>query len=305
MKPNLEVNIGSLKLQNPVMVASGTFGYGDEFKDYLDINKLGAIITKTITKEATEGNSPPRIAETPAGMLNAIGLQNEGVDDFIDNKLKIYKNLHARLIVSVGGHTNAEYVDVVKKLSGCKEVNAIELNISCPNIQYRDKVFSHDKDLTRSLIRDVRSATTLPLIAKLSPNVSDCSEIALAALEGGADAISLINTILGMAVDVDTRRPVLGNITGGLSGPAVRPVAVRMAWQVHKKIDLPIIGMGGIMNFRDALEFIIAGASAVAVGTANFVNPRTSLEVLEGITAYLSKNNIKDINEIIGSLDAS
>jgi dihydroorotate dehydrogenase (NAD+) catalytic subunit len=305
MKPNLEVDIGGLKLKNPVMVASGTFGYGDEFKDYVSPAKLGAIITKTITKSRREGNRPPRVYETASGMLNSIGLQNNGLQDFIDNKLKLYKNFQTKLIVSVGGETNADYADVVKTLSVYKEIDAFELNISCPNIEYQDKIISHDEDLTRRLVKEVRAVTSLPLIVKLSPNVNDITAIARAAQEAGADAVSLINTLLGMAIDVDRRRPVLGNITGGVSGPAIKPVAVRMVWQVHNRISLPVIGMGGIMNSRDALEFIMAGASAVAVGTANFVNPKTSLEVLEGISEYLSRHNIKDVNELVGSLDVS
>lgn len=303
MKPNLSVDIGGLKLKNPVMVASGTFGYGDEFRDYVDINKLGAVVTKTITKFRREGARPPRIYETAGGMLNAIGLQNNGLEDFISNKLKNYKDSKTRLIVSVGGETNGEYAEIVTELSAHKEVSAFELNISCPNIEYKDKVFAHDEDLTRRLVKEVRRATTLPLIVKLSPNVSDIASIAKAAQEGGADAISLVNTLLGMAIDVKNRKSILGNITGGLSGPAIKPVALRMVWQVHNRVSLPIIGMGGIMNSRDALEFIIAGASAVAVGTANFVDPRASLEVLEGISDYLSQHHYKDINDLVGSLN--
>ncbi len=305
MKPKLEVPIGGLKLKNPVLVASGTFGYGDEFRDYVDTDKLGGIITKTITKERREGNRPPRIYETVGGMLNSIGLQNEGLEDFIHHKLKIYRGLQTKIIVSVGGETNEEYVEIVRELSVFKEVSAFELNISCPNIVYKDKIISHDEQLTHQLVREVRRATSLPLIVKLSPNVCDITRIAKAAQEGGADAISLINTLLAMAIDVKTRSSVLGNITGGLSGPAIKPVALRMVWQVHNAVSLPIIGMGGIMDARDALEFIIAGASAVAVGTANFVNPKTSLEVLEGIESYLSKNNFKDINDLVGSLNVS
>lgn len=305
MKPNLKVNIGSLKLKNPVMVASGTFGYGNEFKDYVDPSKLGAIITKTITRHRREGNRPPRLTETAAGMLNSIGLQNNGLDDFIKNKLKDYKGLKTKLIVSVGGETNDEYVEIVKTLSSYEEVSAFELNISCPNIEYKDKIIAQDRDLTLRLVKDVRRATPLPLIVKLSPNVCDITRIARAVQEGGADAISLINTLLGMAIDVDKRKPILGNITGGLSGPAIKPIALRMVWQVHNIVSLPVIGMGGIMNARDALEFIIAGASAVAIGTANFVNPGASLEVLEGISSYLAEKNFKDVNELIGSLNVS
>ena len=303
MKPSLNVEIGSLKLKNPVMVASGTFGYGKEFRDYVDPDKLGAIVTKTITKDRRDGNRPPRIYETVGGMLNSIGLQNEGLEDFIVNKLKDYKDLHTKLIVSVGGETTLEYVDIVKRLSAFKEVSAFELNISCPNIEYKDKIFAQDEKLTFQLVKEVRKATTLPLIVKLSPNVGDITGIAKAAEEAGADAISLINTLIGMAIDVDTRHSLLGNITGGLSGPAIKPIALRMVWQVHNKVSLPIIGMGGIMNATDALEFLMAGATAIAVGTANFVNPSTSLEVLDGIAAYLAKHNYKNVSELIGSLN--
>lgn len=305
MKPRLEVKIGSLKLKNPVMVASGTFGYGDEFKDYVDPESLGAIVTKTITLHRRQGNRPPRIAETVGGMLNAIGLQNNGLQDFIENKLQLYKNLKTKLIVSVGGETNAEYVEVVKILSGAREVSALELNISCPNIEYKDKIIAQDEKLSYQLVKDVRRATSLPLIVKLSPNVDDITKIARAVQEAGADAVSLINTLVGMAIDIRTRKSILGNITGGLSGPAVKPIALRMVWQVYNAITLPIIGMGGIMNSRDALEFIIAGATAVAVGTANFVKPTVSLEVCEGIGQYLSENKFKDIKELVGSLNVN
>lgn len=305
MKPNLEVNIGGLKLKNPVLVASGTFGYGDEFKGFVPPAKLGALVTKTITRNRRDGNRPPRLSETVGGLLNSIGLQNDGLDDFIQHKLKNYKNLKTKLIVSVGGETNAEYVEMVERLSAFKEVNAFELNISCPNIEYKDKIIAQDSGLTFSLVRDVRRATNLPLIVKLSPNVCDIAKIAKSAQEGGADAVSLINTLLGLAVDVDKRRPVLGNITGGLSGPAVKPVALRMVWQVYNSVNIPVIGMGGIMNATDALEFLICGASAVAVGTANFVNPSTSLEVISGIAEYLEKNKFKNVGELVGSLNVS
>ncbi|MFH0877083.1 MAG: dihydroorotate dehydrogenase [Candidatus Omnitrophota bacterium] len=305
MKPKLEVNIGSLKLKNPVMVASGTFGYGDEFKNYVDVHKLGAVITKTVTKFRREGNRPPRVYETVGGMLNSIGLENNGLEDFVKNKLKIYRSLKTEVIVSIGGQSNAEYAQVASTLSRYEEVSALELNISCPNVEYKDKIFAHDEGLTFRLVQDVRRATSLPLIVKLSPNVCDIAAVAKAAQDAGADAVSLINTLLAMAIDVDRRRPVLGNITGGLSGPAIKPLALRMVWQVRNRVNIPIIGMGGIMNSRDALEFIIAGATAVAVGTANFVEPKTSLEVVVGIKDYLVKNKISDVKELVGSLNVS
>ncbi|MFB3919558.1 MAG: dihydroorotate dehydrogenase [Candidatus Velamenicoccus archaeovorus] len=304
-KPNLKVAIGSLKLQNPVMVASGTFGYGREYADYVDPARLGAIVTKTITKNRREGNRPPRICETTGGMLNAIGLQNEGLEDFIREKLPACRDAGTKLIVSVGGETSNEYGEVIEALNAYPEVAAYELNISCPNIEYKDKIISQDEELTHRVVRDVRQKTDRTLIVKLSPNVSDITRIARAVQDGGADAVSLVNTFLGMAVDVETRRPVLGNITGGLSGPAIKPMALRMVWQVYNKISLPIVGMGGIMNARDAVEFLIAGATAVAVGTANFVDPRTPLEVVEGIASYLSQHHYKDVKELIGSLNVS
>lgn len=303
MKPKLDVKIGSLKLKNPVMVASGTFGYGEEFSAYVDTGRLGAVVTKTITMRPRQGNAPPRVYETAGGMLNAIGLQNDGLKDFITRKLPLYRGLGAKLIVSIGGETNAEYAELARQLSAFKEVSAFEVNISCPNIEYKDRIFAQDAQLTSKLVGEVRRATRRPLIVKLSPNVCDIGSIAKAAQDAGADSVSLINTVIGMAVDVDKRRPVLGNITGGLSGPAIKPIALRMVWQVRNKISLPIIGMGGIMNARDAVEFLLAGATAVAVGTANFVDPKTSLEVIDGIAAYLTRHNIKDVNELIGSLN--
>lgn len=305
MKPKLEVYIDSLKLKNPVMVASGTFGYGREYADYVEPSRLGAIVTKTITKNRREGNRPPRICETTGGMLNAIGLQNDGLEDFIQEKLPACRDLGTKLIVSIGGETSSEYGEVIEALNTHPEVAAYELNISCPNIEYKDKIISQDEELTHKVVRDVRQKTDRPLIVKLSPNVSDITRIARAVQDAGADAVSLVNTFLGMAVDVETRRPVLGNITGGLSGPAIKPMALRMVWQVYNRISLPIVGMGGIMNARDAIEFLIAGATAVAIGTANFVDPRTSSDVVEGITAYLSQHHYKDVKELIGSLNVS
>lgn len=291
-------------MKNPVFVASGTFGSCDEYAEYADYGCLGAFVTKTITKMPRAGNKPPRIYETACGMLNSVGLQNEGLEEFIHVKLKKLKTLKTRLIVSVGGERVQDYVEIIQELSRHKNVDAIELNISCPNIEYDNCIIAQDPALTLEIVKRARGATSLPLIVKLSPNVRDIVEIAQAAKDGGADALSLINTLLGMAIDVDKRRSILGNITGGLSGPAIKPVALRMVWQVRNKVDLPIVGMGGIMNARDALEFIIAGASAVAVGTANFVDPGASIDILKGISAYLLKYNFKDVNDVIGSLNA-
>lgn len=300
----LGVNIGGLKLKNPVLVASGTFGSCDEYAGYVDYGCLGAFVTKTITKLPRAGNKPPRIYETACGMLNSVGLQNEGLEEFIHVKLKKLKTLKTKLIVSVGGERVQDYVEIIQELSRHKNVDAIELNISCPNIAYDNCIIAQDPALTLEIVKRARAATSLPLIVKLSPNVRDIVEIAQAAKDGGADALSLVNTLLGMAIDVDKRRSILGNITGGLSGPAIKPVALRMVWQVHTKVDLPVIGMGGIMNARDALEFIIAGANAVAVGTANFVDPGVSLDILKGISAYLIEHNFKNVNDLTGSLNA-
>jgi dihydroorotate dehydrogenase (NAD+) catalytic subunit len=297
------VSIGNLVLKNPVMAASGTFGYGREFGDFVTPEKLGAIVTKTITLKRRDGNRPPRLCETASGVLNAIGLQNEGLDDFIQNKIPLLKNLKTNLIVSVGGESHGEYVAIIKALSGFSEVGGFELNISCPNIECRDKVIAQDEDLTRRLVEEARQATSKALIIKLSPGVSDITKIAKAAQDSGADAVSLINTLLGMAIDVTRRRPVLGNITGGLSGPAIKPIALRMVWQVRNKVTLPIIGMGGIMSGRDAVEFLLAGATAVAVGTANFVDPCVMLKIIEDIKAYGARHKVKDVKELIGGLN--
>ncbi len=303
MKPDMEVKIGGLRLKNPVLVASGTFGYGDEFRDYVDVSGLGGIITKTVTLRPRPGNPPPRVYETTGGMLNAIGLQNDGLENFIKEKLPKLRGLGTRVIVSVGGETREEYRDIVRALSAFKEIDAFELNISCPNVAYKHKVFAHDAGLTRRLVAAARRATRRPLIVKLSPNVCDVTAIALAAQEGGADAVSLVNTFLAMAVDVEKRRSVLTHVTGGLSGPAIKPIALRMVWQVCQKVKVPIVGMGGIMDSRDALEFMIAGAAAVAVGTANFVTPQVSLEIVEGIRRYLARHGLARASGLTGSLN--
>jgi len=302
MKPKLAVQIGSLKLKNPVMVASGTFGYGREFEEYVDPGRLGAVVTKTITQAPWEGNKPPRVYETTGGMLNAIGLQNDGVDRFIAEKVPSYRGFPAKVIVSIGGHTREEYAQVIERLEGCPEIAAYEMNISCPNIECADRLIAQDPALTREAVTRARRVTKKPVIVKLSPNVKDITEIALAAEEAGADAVSLINTLIGMAIDVTTRRSVLANITGGLSGPAIKPIALRMVWQVAQKVRIPVIGMGGIMTARDAVEFLIAGASAVAVGTANFVDPGASVAVVEGIEDFCKTHKIRDIKDIVGTL---
>jgi len=304
LKSNLSVNIGNLSLKNPVMVASGTFGYAEEFKGLVDLKKLGAIVTKTITVKARTGNLPPRTCETPSGMLNSIGLENPGIDMFIKEKLPFLKKLGIPVIVSIAAEDNPEEFSVlVGQLDKISAVSAIELNISCPNLQ-KNKLISQDAGETFALVSAVRKLTNKCLITKLSPNVTSISEIALAAQEAGSDAIALINTLTGMSIDVYKCAPRIGSWIGGLSGPAIRPVAVRMVWEVYNKIKIPIIGMGGIMDTESALEFIIAGATAVSVGTANFINPGVSLEVVSGLRQYMTDNGIPDLGNIIGKLKA-
>lgn len=301
-KPNLSVKIGNLNLKNPVMVASGTFGYAREFKDFINLKKLGAIVTKTITIKARQGNPPPRTCETPAGMLNSIGLENPGIDRFIQDKIPFLQKLGIPVIVSIAAEaTPDEFVILVKRLEQIPAVSAIELNISCPN-QQKNKLISQGVKDTLELVSVVRKFTTKCLITKLSPNVASIAEIALAAQDAGSDALALINTLGGMSIDVHKRTPKLGAWTGGLSGPAIRPVAVKMVWEAYNKIKIPIIGMGGIMDVESALEFFIAGAVAISVGTANFVNPQTSLEIVLGLEQYMLKNNIQNLSQLTGSL---
>lgn len=302
-KPATVVNIAGLKLKNPVMVASGTFGYGEEYSPYIDLNRLGAIVTKGLSLKPKMGNPTPRIIETPSGMLNAIGLQNVGIDAFVRDKLPFVRQFDVPVIANFFGNTLEEYGEAARKLSDCDGVHALEVNISCPNVKEGGIVFGTDPKAAASVICLVRKSTKLPVIAKLSPNVTDITVMARAVEDAGADAVSLINTLTGMAIDVRTRRPRLANITGGLSGPAIRPVAVRMVWQVANAVKLPIIGIGGIMTADDALEFIIAGATAVQVGTANFVNPTATMDIIDGLEKYLIDNHITDIKELIRSLN--
>jgi len=302
MPAKLSVNIGKIKLQNPVMVASGTFGYAEEFCDFMDLKKLGAIVTKTITLKPRSGNIPARTCETPAGMLNSIGLENPGLEVFIKEKLPILKKIGIPIIVSIASEDDPrEFVALARRLEKIKEVAAVELNISCPNVK-NSKLISQDPKATYNLVKAVRRVTQKTLITKLSPNVTDITEIAKVTKQAGTDAVSLVNTFYGMSIDIDNRRPKLGNIIGGLSGPAIRPLAVRMVWEVYKNVKISIIGMGGIMSTDDALEFLIGGANAVSIGTANFVNPKASIEIIQGLKDYLTKNKIKDINSLIGSL---
>jgi len=298
----LKVNIGALELKNPVLTASGTFGYGEEYEDFIDVNALGGIIVKATTGEAREGNKYPRMAETPSGMLNAVGLQNKGIDYFAEHihpKLKKYNN---PVIANVSGSTIEEYVKVAERMNELEHISAIELNISCPNVKEGGMAFGTSCSSASAVVAAVREVYDSCLIVKLSPNVTDIREIALAAEEAGADALSLINTLLSMAIDAETRRPVLSTVTGGLSGPAVKPVALRMVWQVSQVVEIPIIGIGGIMKATDAIEFFLAGASAIEIGTANFIDPQCSIKILNGINEYLERHSFNDINEIIGGL---
>jgi dihydroorotate dehydrogenase (NAD+) catalytic subunit len=288
-------------MQNPVVSASGTFGYAQEFEPYLDLNRLGAVVVKTITRLPRPGNPAPRIVETPAGMLNAIGLQNVGIDAFIREKLPFLRTLTPPLIVNVAGESVEDFRDLTKRIGDQEGVAGIELNISCPNVA-GGLDFSTDPHLAHRVVKAAREATSLPILPKLSPNVTDIAAIARAVADAGADAISLINTLVGMAVDVRTRRPRIGNVTGGLSGPAIRPVAVRMVWQVVQAVRVPVIGMGGIVTAEDALEFLIAGATAVAVGTANFVDPAAAVNVIDGLEQYCVAHGIPDIRRLVGSL---
>ena len=304
LQPDLTLKLGSLNLKNPVMVASGTFGYAQEFVNFMDLKKLGAIVTKTITVKARSGNLPPRTCETCAGMLNSIGLENPGIDRFIQEKLPFLKKLGIPVIVSIAAEeVPDEFAILVKRLDQIPEVSAIELNISCPNLQ-KDKLISQDAQATLALVSAVRKLTAKCLITKLSPNVTSILEIALAAQSAGTDALALINTLSGMSIDVHKRVPRLGAWVGGLSGPAIRPVAVKMVWDVYNKIKIPIIGMGGIMDTQSALEFFIAGATAVSVGTANFVNPQVSLEIIAGLKQYMQDNNMQNLSRLTGRLKA-
>lgn len=298
----LSVNIGSLSLKNPVLTASGTFGYGEEFTPFIDLNRLGGYIIKGTTLEHREGNPYPRMVETPSGMLNAVGLQNKGVDYFINNIHPRIKEYDSELIVNVSGAKVEDYVETARRLSSLDKVNAIEVNISCPNVKEGGMAFGTTTKGAAEVTKAIRSVYPKTLIVKLSPNVTSIADIAKAAEAEGADSVSLINTIMGMSIDVERRRPHLSTITGGLSGPAVRPVAVRMVWQVAKAVKIPVIGLGGIMNGRDAIEFMLAGATAVEIGTANFIDPAVTMKVIDYMEDYCSRHGINDINEIIGEI---
>lgn len=298
----MNIKIGKLKLKNPVMTASGTFGYAREFEKLVSLEHIGAIITKTITLNPRQGNPMPRICETSSGMMNAIGLQNEGIDDFIKEKMPYLSKIGTPVIVSISGNNIDEFFILTRRLDKIEDINGIELNISCPNIKSKGLV-AQDSKATYEVVKAVRKITGKTIITKLSPNVTDIVEIARAAEDAGSDAISLVNTFLGMAIDINTRRPKLGNVTGGLSGPCIKPIAVRMVYEVSKNINIPVVGIGGIMNANDAVEFLIAGATAVQVGTANFIEPGVCGEVVKGIEAYLKKHKIEKIGDLTGSLD--
>ena len=302
MTLDLSTDIAGIKLRNPVMLASGTAGYGEDIAKYCDLNKIGAIIVKGIALKSSNGNPPPRICETPSGMLNAIGLPNVGVETFINEKIPFLRNFNTRIIVNIFGSTVDEYGDVAGAFNGVDGVHGLEANISCPNIKEGGIAFGTDIDATRRVVRRIRKSISLPLIIKLSPNVTDIASFAKVCEDEGADAISLINTLLGMVIDTNTWMPKLANITGGLSGPAIRPVAVRMVWQVYNAVSIPIIGMGGITNSQDAVEFLLAGASAIAVGTANFLNPSVSTEIIDGLARYMEERNISNLSGLTGKM---
>jgi len=294
------VTIGKLRLKNPVMVASGTFGFGEEYEDFIELDRLGAIIPKGISLKPMVGNLPPRIFETEGGILNSIGLQNPGFHEFIKEKLPFLTRIRTHLIVNFFGNTQKEYIELAGRFNEVPGISGLEMNISCPNVKQGGIAFCSDPRMTYRLVRAVRKSTQLPLIVKLSPNVTDIDFLAKIAEEGGADAVSLVNTFKAMAINIHSRKPELGNIIGGLSGPAIKPIALRMVWEVSQRVKIPVIGMGGIVKAEDAIEFILAGASAIQIGTANLVNPQTSTEVIQGIKKYLTDNKIHHVRRLIG-----
>lgn len=300
--PDLTVKIGTAEFKNPVMTASGTFGYGSEFADFVDLKQLGAVVVKGISLEPRSGNPPPRIVETPCGMLNAIGLENVGVTAFLDKKMLYLRKVNASIIVNILGNSINDYRELAAKLNEVDDITALEVNISCPNVTKGGTAFGTDPKMAYAVTKAACQATTLPIIVKLTPNVTDITLIARAVEDGGASGISLINTLLGMAIDVKSRKPVLGNVVGGLSGPAIKPVALRMVWQTARAVNIPVIGIGGIATTEDAVQFLLAGATAIEIGTANFINPRVTLDILDGIKKYLSDNQMASIHELIGGL---
>lgn len=300
---DLKVNIGTLRLKNPVLTASGTFGYGEEFADFVDLTRLGGFIVKGTTLHPREGNPYPRMAETPMGMLNAVGLQNKGVHYFVEHIYPRLKDLDTNVIVNVSGSSVEDYRETAAIINGLENIPAIELNISCPNVKHGGMTFGVHPEAAAEVVSAVRSAYHKTLIVKLTPNVTDITEIAKAVEGAGADSISLINTMLGMAIDAERRKPLLSTVTGGLSGPCVKPVALRMVWQVAKAVKVPVVGLGGIMNATDAIEFLLAGATAIELGTANFIDPAITVKVVDGINDYLDRHGFKSVHEIIGALE--
>ena len=299
---DMVVNLGGLIMKNPVTVASGTFAAGREYSDFVDVASLGAVTTKGVSLNGWEGNASPRIAETPSGMLNSIGLQNPGVEHLKEYELPWLRDAGATIIVNVSGHSFGEYVDVLEALEQGDQVDAYEINISCPNVDAGGMTIGTDPASVEKVIGMCRATTSKPMIVKLTPNVTDITEIARAAVSAGADALSLINTVMGMAIDANRRKPQLARVVGGLSGPAIKPIALRMVWETHKAVDVPLLGMGGICTGLDAVEFMLAGATAVAVGTANFNNPGATIEVIDGIAAYCEQQGVGNVNELIGAL---
>lgn len=299
---DLSVDLNGLILKNPVITASGTFGYGSEFDDFIDVSSLGGIILKGITAEPREGNPYPRMAETASGMLNSVGLQNKGIEHFASEIYPVVSHYDTQVIINVNGSNIDEYLKVTSRVSDLDKINAIELNISCPNVKMGGMAFGTHRQSAREVIREIRKIWKRHLMVKLSPNVTNITEFAIIAQEEGADSVSLINTLLGMAIDSETRRPKLATVTGGLSGPAVKPVALRMVWQVSRAVSIPVVGLGGIMNSADAIEFMIAGASAIQVGTASFVEPETSVRIIEGISEYCTRHSVSRVLELTGSL---
>ncbi|MBN2104975.1 dihydroorotate dehydrogenase [bacterium] len=299
---DLSVKIGSLRLKNPVLTASGTFGYGRDYDEYLDIAQLGGIVTKTITLNPREGNPMPRIAETPAGMLNSIGLSNVGADRYLSDKLPALKNVDTVVIANVAGDTIEEYGEIVSRIQDQSRIDGIEINVSCPNVKQGGLAFGTNPDITAEVVRISRLETEKPLIVKLTPNVTDITEIALAAQESGADAVSCMNTLVGMGIDISTRKPLLHHILGGLSGPSIKPVALAKAYQIVQVLDIPVIGIGGIMTWEDAVEFLLAGVTAVQVGTLSFVDPYGSIAIIEGLRLYCQKNGISKVENLIGGM---
>ncbi len=299
---NLEVKLKDLILKNPVMTASGTFGYGEEFEDFIDINQLGGILVKGTTRHHREGNPYPRMAETPSGMLNAVGLQNKGVEYFCENIYPRINHYDTNILVNVSGSVIEDYVETAAMINDLDRIPAIELNISCPNVKEGGMAFGTSCVSAAAVVKEVRKVYKKHLMVKLSPNVTDISEIAKAVEAEGADSVSLINTLLGMAINAETRKPLLSTITGGLSGPCVKPVALRMVWQVFNAVNIPVVGLGGIMNAKDAIEFILAGSSAIQIGTANFIDPQVTIKVIEGIKEYMIRHQVENVTDLVGAL---